>query len=528
MGYREVTMLEIKEVLRLWCAGAAKKRIAAQLGLDIKTVRRYLRVARGCGAWPAGDAPLDEERVAAVVAALQPDWGRRRGETWALCAGQREFIASHLEHGVRLSKIRKLLQRRGVDLAYPTLRRYAIAELGFGRPATTLPVADGQPGDELQIDTGWMLYLEPDLWGRRRRLRAWIFTPGVSRYRFVYPCFSETTPSAIEACEAAWEFYGGVFRTLIPDNTKAIVQAPDALEPRITRAFLEYAQARGFQIDPARVRHARDKARVERSVPTVRDDCFAGEHLQNLEQSYAHARHWCEHDYGMRRHSTTQRLPREHFEAEERAHLLPAPTARYDLPLWCEPKVARDQHAQVARALYSLPTHFVGRRLVARADSSTVCFYHGRVLVKTHPRVPPGHRSTDPHDFPAEKSAYARRDVAFLERQAARHGEAIGRYAHALLEVPLPWTRMRRVYALLGLVKRHGAERVEAVCTTALAAGMLETRRLQRMLELAAPTAPPPATARVIPLARYLRPAQQYALTFTPDPHPNPDGGSSR
>ena len=45
MSYREVTMLEIKEVLRLWCAGAAKKRIAAQLGLDIKTVRRYLRAA---------------------------------------------------------------------------------------------------------------------------------------------------------------------------------------------------------------------------------------------------------------------------------------------------------------------------------------------------------------------------------------------------------------------------------------------------------------------------------------------------
>ena len=72
MSYREVTMLEIKEVLRLWRAGAAKKRIAAQLGLDIKTVRRYLRVAQGCGPWPAGAGPLDEAQVAAVVAALRP------------------------------------------------------------------------------------------------------------------------------------------------------------------------------------------------------------------------------------------------------------------------------------------------------------------------------------------------------------------------------------------------------------------------------------------------------------------------
>ncbi len=212
MGYREVTMLEIKEVLRLWCGGAAKKRIAVQLGLDIKTVRRYLRAAQACGVRPGGEAP-SEEQTAAMVAALQPGWGRRRGDGWGVCAGQRAFIASHLEHGVRLSKIRRLLRRRGIQLSYAALRRYAIAELGFGRVTTTIPVADGGPGDELQIDTGWMTYLEPDLWGRRRRLRAWIFTPGVSRYRFVYPCFPETTASAIEACEAAWEFYGGVFRT---------------------------------------------------------------------------------------------------------------------------------------------------------------------------------------------------------------------------------------------------------------------------------------------------------------------------
>lgn len=32
-----------------------------------------------------------------------------------------------------------------------------------------------------------------------------------------------------------------MFRTLLPDNTKTIVHTADALEPRITRAFLEYA-----------------------------------------------------------------------------------------------------------------------------------------------------------------------------------------------------------------------------------------------------------------------------------------------
>jgi len=148
-----------------------------------------------------------------------------------------------------------------------------------------------------------------------------------------------------------------------------------------------------------------------------------------------------------------------------------------------------------------------------------VRFYHGAELIKTHPRQCPGGRATDPSDFPEEKSAYARRDVAFLERQAARHGDAIGRLAHALLEGPLPWTRMRRVYALIGLAKRYGDDRVEVACVTALAAGMLDVRRLERMLQQATPLATPPASARVIPIARHLRPTSQYALPFaTPQP----------
>jgi hypothetical protein len=127
----------------------------------------------------------------------------------------------------------------------------------------------------------------------------------------------------------------------------------------------------------------------------VRDDCFAGEQLQSIEDARRRSRHWSLEEYGMRRHSTTRRIPREHFEAEEKAQLLPAPTERYDVPRWSEPKIARDQHAQVASALYSLPTAFIGKKLRARQDRSTVRFYDKGVIVKTHARVLPGRRSTD-------------------------------------------------------------------------------------------------------------------------------------
>ena len=215
-------------------------------------------------------------------------------------------------------------------------------------------------------------------------------------------------------------------------------------------------------------------------------------------------------------------MPKEHFEAVEASHLKPAPSEAYDTPTWSTPKVARDHYAQVAGALYSLPTHLIGRRLRARADSKTVRFYDKGELVKVHARKPKGGRATDPEDYPESKRAYAMRDVAFLQRQAEQHGESVGIYAARLLDSPLPWTRMRQVYALLGLVRRFGPEVVDKTCATALEVDLISVKRLKRLIELAAPPRAPEPPAKVIPLFRYQRPAEQYALPGL-EPNSNQD-----
>lgn len=206
-------------------------------------------------------------------------------------------------------------------------------------PDPTIPVLDGPPGQELQVDRGWVGWLTLRA-GARRRLRASIFTAVRSRHRFVYPTFEETAVRAIEVCEAAWAFFGGVFAVIIPDNTKAIITHTHTLAPHLTPAFLEYAQARHVHIDAARVRQLRDKGRVERAVPGVRDDCFAGEVLL-LDDAQVRACTWCLDEYGLRRHSRTQRRPIEHVGAEELPVRRPAPTTPYDVPTWSAPKVAR-------------------------------------------------------------------------------------------------------------------------------------------------------------------------------------------
>lgn len=106
MAYREVTMIETTEVLRQWLAGARTKRIARRLGLDPKTVRRYVRAAADCELAPGMDAAaLTDERLAAVPTKLRGGGERPYGETWQSCVEHRDFIADRLKDGLRLSKV---------------------------------------------------------------------------------------------------------------------------------------------------------------------------------------------------------------------------------------------------------------------------------------------------------------------------------------------------------------------------------------------------------------------------------------
>lgn len=531
MAYREVDVLEVKEVLRRWFAGTSKKQIARELGLCARTVRRYLGWAAEAGAGPSAVSPegaagaVDDEALDALALAVSQrrkrGHGRPRGDAWARCEEQRAEIERHLKskhvgRPLTLKRVRKLLGPAGRAIPYSTLHRFAVAELGYGQREATVPVADGAPGKEVQIDTGWVGEYGVGTKGKKTRFKAWIFTPVVSRYRFVYPIVHESTAEAIQAFEAAWEFYGGVFEVAIPDNTKAIVEQADPLDPKIVRAFLEYSQARGFFVDPTRARKPKDKGRVEASVRYVRNDCFAGEVIRDVEGARARANAWARDEAGLEPHRMTRRRSREHFESVEKPALKPAPKAPYDTPAWSTPRVAPDQHAQVALALYSLPREYVGRKIAARADKQTVRFYVRGELVKTHARVGQGERSTDAADFPADKFATAQRDEAHFVAKAREEHESIGKYAEALLESKQPWARMRRVHALLRLSKIYGIERTATACRVALEHELVDVRRLEAMIKAGRADErverPPAPAGRVIPFPKHLRPASSYAL----------------
>jgi transposase len=514
MAFREVPMFEIREVLRLWLAGEGLRAIARLARVDRKTVRRYVAAAQAGGLRRAGgEDQLSDEVIAAVCEAVRPARPGGHGAAWETLVPHEELIRGWVDRGLRVTKIAELLARRGVRVPYRTLHRFVVERCGFGQGRVTVRVADGEPGVECQVDFGRMGLLFDPAAGRRRVVWALIFTACYSRHCFVWLSFRQTTADMIAGCEAAWAFFGGVFRVVIPDNLRAVVVDADDVAPRLNQAFVEYAQSRGFVVDPARVGHPKDKARVERTVNYVRGSFFAGEDFADLADAQRRAEAWCTTTAGQRVHGTTQRRPAEVFATEEQPRLGPAPVMPYDLPVYAQPKVARDHHVEVAKALYSVPGHLIGRRIEARADAQLVKLFWRGALIKVHARQPAGGRATDPADLPKGRAGYALRDIGQLCRQADGAGPSVGVYARRLVDVDLPWTRMRQVYRLLGYTRRYGAERTDTACAQALALDVVDVGLIGRILERGREHArlpDPPVVAPRLPLrfARHQEPAR--------------------
>ena len=89
------------------------------------------------------------------------------------------------------------------------------------------------------------------------------------------------------------------------------------------------------------------------------------------------------------------------------------------------------------------------------------------------------------------------RDLDRLVAAAHRHGPNVGIYAERLLDDPMPWTRMRTVYRLLGLARRYGADPVNTACARALDVDVVSVTKIASMLEKAAETATAASRHRV-------------------------------
>jgi hypothetical protein len=111
MVFREVSVIEVREVLRSWLAGKSERVVAAQAGVDRKTSKRYVvaAVAAGLSRW-GGEEQLTDELIGQAVSVVRPDG---HGQGWAELEARREQIAKWAAAGVPVVKIGILLGPAG-------------------------------------------------------------------------------------------------------------------------------------------------------------------------------------------------------------------------------------------------------------------------------------------------------------------------------------------------------------------------------------------------------------------------------
>lgn len=486
MVYREVHRVELRELIRRWQAGESTRAIAVGLGIARNTVDKYLRTAEKLGLVVSGPSPTDEQLSALLRLGDTVSSNREAGSSESLLGAYQDQIETWLqqEH-LQLTRIQELLAQQGTIVPYTSLRRF-VAKHGLGAiPKSTMRLPETKPGQYAEFDFGRLGYLIDPTTNRKTLAWALIVVLSFSRHMFVWPLVHQTLADVIEGLDAAWRFFEGAPKYLILDNCPAAVAGPDPLTPKLTRGFLEYAQARGFIPDPTRVRHPKDKPHVERGVPYVRERLFKGGSFLDLADLRSQASSWCLDVAGQRVHGTTRWLPLVAFRDQEQAKLLPFDGKPYVVPVWARVQVHLDHHVAFQYALYSVPSSLCPPRssVEVSADDGLVRIYHRGNLVKTHLRQQRGGRSTDPTDYPPEKSSYAQREPTRLCQQAFELGPNVGEFARRLLgDEEGPWTRFRQAQKLLRLGQRYTPTRLDLACARALSFDLLDVRRLERIL----------------------------------------------
>jgi len=473
MARRAFDVIDVVEVLQHWHAGRSKADVAASVGVDRGTVRKYVAPAEAAGLEPGGPA-LSRAEWVELVRGWFPELvdAKARSLTYAEINTHRDLIEAMLATNTVTTVHQRLRDEHGLATGISSFRRYVHLEfpdvvspegVTVWRPPVT-------PGSEAQIDYGYLgLWFDP-VAERARRVWAFVMVLACSRHMFVRPVLSMDQRSWTASHVAAFEFFGGVPARLVPDNLKTGVTKPDLYDPKINRAYAEMAGHYGCLIDPARALKPKDKPRVERPMPYVRDSFWRGRTWDDLEHMQTGALTWCSTVAGRRAHrSLDGAQPVVVFAAIEADALTALPVEVFELAVWSTPKVHPDCHVKVGKSLYSVPWRLIGKTVDARESDRTVEVFVDAVLVKTHVRVERG-RQTDYSDYPPEKVAFFMRNPAWCRTRAVEVGPAVVELIASLLEINA-LHRLRSAQGVLGLTAKHTPERVDAACRRAIDVG---------------------------------------------------------
>lgn len=486
MAYKQITAMDIYEIISRWHSGYNITQIATALSLDRKTVREYIRRATSVGLAQSQPLPAKPEllkRLADVVSTKQ----HKRPVRDVFLPYQDEIIAlvTTKPDAVKAKTAYEIIcERYEVRASYSSFKRF-VRQLPQLKTATTTTCRfETEPGEELQIDYGKMGRLYDPIARRNRDVYAFIGTLSYSRLKFVEFVYKQDQRSFVGSHLRMFEFFQGVPKRLVIDNLKAGVLKADIYLPELNRTYQEMADHYGAFIDPARPNHPKDKGKVERAVPIVREQFRKLKALHpTLDISKANRliRIWSMEDNGMKVHGTTGVKPYEAFTDIEKATLKPLPVHHFEMATWKQALVHVDQYVQFEKGFYSVSEHYVGHEVWIRGTEKLIEIYEDHTLIKKCLRVTRG-RYTDPNDFPknVQLMMQDKHTQSLLER-GARIGSDFKDLIRQVLQ-PHAKLNTRRALALLRLREKYQAAELNEAAKVAVKLKLHAPKQLEALI----------------------------------------------
>jgi transposase len=358
--------------------GVGKKAIAREVGVAVNTVRRYLR-----------DRITPGQQVRPAARELTDD---RRDEARTLYEGPA---------GGNAVVVQRLLAERGCAIGLRTVER-AVADIRRAQRVAALATVrvETAPGDQLQIDFGQKRLLVA---GARVRIFLLVAVLSYSRRLFVKAFLNERGDDWREGIAAAFTQFGGVPRTVLGDNARALVLGRDRATGTVRFHPTYLAFCRDWDVQPRACApyRARTKGKTEAGVKYVKRNALADQAFDSFGALEQHLAEWMT-IADQRCHGTTREAPRLRFERDERAALRPLPLRA--LPRRTQRlrrRVALDAFVDVDTVRYSVPHRLVRDHVEVLVEDRLVRIFHGAHLVATHAR------STEPFARVVDLAHYA-------------------------------------------------------------------------------------------------------------------------
>jgi len=488
MAKKRLSMRKIREVLRLNHSGLSIRAIGRACSIGRETVREYLCRASEAGlGWPLPDELSDEELERQLFPSVVKIYGKRNYPNWAL--------------------VHKELRKKGVTrhLLWTEYKEETPDHYRYSRfcdlyrewaknlnPSMRIP---HKAGEKLFVDYAGltMLYRDPSS-GEEKKAYIFVATWGASNYTYAeaHPCQSLT--SWIGGHIRAFEYFGGVPELLVPDNTKTGVTSACYYEPDLNPTYLELARHYGTAVLPTRVRHPKDKAKVEKGVQVVEYWLIAPlrkRQFFSIEEINEALWERLE-DLNTRSMQHMERSRQEMFEELDKPVLRPLPERAFEVAEWKRAKVSIDYHVEFKKHYYSVPYTLIRKHVDIRATGQVVEVFYNSRRVSSHKRDDtPGRHSTHPEHMPESHRHYAEYNPERFINWAKKIGDLTEQLVNGIFSSRAhPEHGYRSCLGLMRLESRYGKERLESAAKRALFFGLYSFKGVKNILEAGLDKAP--------------------------------------